>query len=466
MRLFKNLVFPLVIIISLFFRFYLTPKVFHHDLICQASWGKHIYFNTAQNFYKINNKWLYFSSPNHPPLTNILYATAQKIDLITRLPLVRSSSFIIKNNFAPLLLQPYFLTLKNLDHIVSPEQPFTYGFLLSLKTWAILADILIAIVIYKIAKKYNSHPLIFPLIYLFSPFSWYLSALWGQTDQLGFLFTLLSFILLPKLTILPIITLFISASIKPTSLMFSPLFLYILFLKKPKIYKLVISGIICFILCFFIFKPFYQTNFFHFTFKTLFPKLVNRAEFRVSTNAYNFWHIFTLGKAVEHNTKIFSLISYKNLGLLLYIAFTLYSFKILKKIKIYNILVSLFIISGASWLFLTNMLDRYFFTAIATGLVLLIFKPKSFKYWLPLSLIFWLNLFRQWYYPQNLEFLKNILEYNHKIIGSYLSIANVILFLLSIKIFISSSPQDNISCPFLHPLKKFFCHKAHSSKHH
>ena len=466
MRLFKNLVFPLILLFALFFRLYLSPKTFHHDLICQASWGKYIYVNTAKNFYHAHNEWLYFSNPNHPPLSNLLYTISQKIDFKTRLPIVRYSSFIVKHNLAPFPFRSYFTTLKNLDSTVSPEQPFTYGFLMSLKLWSIFADILIAIVIYQIAKKYNRHPLLFPLLYLFSPFSWYLSALWGQTDQLSFLFTLISLILLPKFTIIPIIVLFIGISIKPTSLMFAPLFLYILFIKKPKLSKVIIGGFISLILCFFIFRPFYETNFFDFIFNTLIPKVVNRAEFRVSTNSYNFWHIFTVDKAIEHNTKILSLISYKHLGFIFYGLFTVFSLKILKKLTIYNILVSLFIISGASWLFLTNMLDRYFFTAIATGLILSIFKPKSLKYWIPLSLIFWLNLFRQWYYPQDLQLIKNILEYNNKIIGSHLSLANVILFILSIKLFISSSPQDNTSYPCPHPSKKSSLDKARSLKHH
>ncbi len=465
MRLFKNLVFPLVLIISLFFRFYLSPKVFHHDLICQASWGKYVYFNSAKNFYEVNNKWLYFSSPNHPPLTNILYATAQKIDLKTRLTRVRIGNFVTKHNLSPKFFLSHFLTLKHLDKTVSPQQPFTYGFLTSLKIWAILGDILIAIIIYLIAKRYYSKPIIFPLIYLFSPFSWYLSALWGQTDQLAFVFTLISFLMIPRFTSLSIINFFIGASIKPTSLMFAPLFLYLLFITKPKISKLIIGGVISLILCFFIFRPFHETNFFDFTFNTLYPKLVHRAEFRVSTNSYNFWHIFTLDKAIEHNTKIFSLISYKNLGLLIYFFFIFYSVKTLKKINTYHILTSLFIISGASWLFLTNMLDRYFFTAIATATILLIFQPKSFKYWLPLSLIFWLNLFRQWYYPASLGFIKNILQYNNGIIGSYLSLSNVILFLLSIKLFVSSEPQHSISCLSRHPSKKSSSDKGHSAKH-
>lgn len=466
MRLFKNLIFPLVLLSALFFRLYLAPKTFHHDLICQASWGKYIYFNSAKNFYNTNSEWLYFSKPNHPPLSNLLYMISQKIDFKTRLPIVRYSSFIVKHNLAPFPFRSYFTTLKNLDNTVSAQQPFTYGFLISLKIWAIFADILIAIVLYQIAKKYNRYPLLFPFIYLFSPFSWYLSALWGQTDQFSFLFTLISFILLPKFTTISIISLFIGLSIKPTSIMFTPLFLYILFLKKPKLLELFPAALISLILCFIIFRPFYETNFFDFIFNTLIPKVVNRAEFRVSTNSYNFWHIFTTDKAIEHNTKIFSLISYKNLGFMFYGLFTLYSLKILKKINIYNILISLFIISGSSWLFLTNMLDRYFFTAIATGLVLCIFKPKFLKYWLPLSLIFWLNLFRQWYYPDDLVIIKNILEYNHKIIGSYLSLANLILFLLSIKFFVSSLPQDNTSYPSLLPSKKSSSDKVHSSKHH
>src|SRR3989304_7936565 len=105
----------------------------------------------------------------------------------------------------------------------------------------------------------------------------------------------------------------------------------------------------------------------------------------------------------------------------------------IKSLNYKTIFNSLFIIGAGSWLFLTNMLDRYFFAGVVGGLFVTMHHPKLFKYWLITSLIFGLNLYRGWWFPESLGFVKHALIDGNGIAGFFLSIANVWIYLIMAK---------------------------------
>jgi Gpi18-like mannosyltransferase len=306
--------------------------------------------------------------------------------------------------------------------------PFPFGYLLTLKLFPILGDILIGILLYYFAARIKgvSHPIIYPIIYLLSPFSWYISSLWGQTDQLSFLLTFISFFLLPRSFVPAVILFYLGVSLKPTSLFLAPMFLYLTLRFRPKKISLLVGLLACLALTVFIFGQFTHKNFLDFFIHNLYPRLADRPN-RLTTNAYNFWHIFTLDRSVDSQLP-FILITGNILGYIFYIILNLFSFRYLKKISPSTLITSFFIISFGSWLFLTNMLDRYAFAGVASGLFLTLYHPKTLKYWLPLSIIFWLNLFRGWWFPTLLSPIKYLLTFSHFLIGLPLSIANVFAY--------------------------------------
>jgi len=417
----KTICLSAIIIVALFFRFLLAPITFHQDLLSQAGWGQYIAQTGSNGFYS-HNIWI-FSWPNHPPLASLYYGYCYKIYLQLSLRLHQSILFLNKTGFSG---GNYYNFVDSFDKLVSPEKPYSLGFLISLKIIPITFDILIGLLIFYLTKINKKNSFKYLLIYLFSPFSWYLSSLWGQTDQMSFLLTIVSFLLLTKEPVISIVLFFLGASIKPTSLFLAPLFLFILIKTQVSFKKILLGVIICVALNVLIFRFFTDVNLIKFTFNTLLPRIFDRPP-RLTTNAYNFWHIFTLDRGWSNKTTFLFLPAIV-WSIFLYIFINILSFKFLKQINLKSIIISVFVVSFGSWLFLTDMLDRYSFTGIVSGLILSIYHPKLLKYWLVLSLIYWLNLFRGWWFPESFVGLKYLLTTNNYIAGLFLSLGNVLIY--------------------------------------
>lgn len=400
-------------LLSFVFRVFLTPSVFHTDIISQAGWGQYIYEHGSSNFYQ-NKVWT-FSWPNHPPLTSLHYGWSYHFYRFISLRL-HQSVYFFRHHFPLPLPKTYTDFVDKFDKILSPQAPFPVGYLITLKLLPIIGDILIAIIVYFVSSS-----LLLPSIYLLSPFSWYISSLWGQTDQISFAFILLSFISLSRVSFLSPILFCIGINLKPTSLILVPLYLFLVYKNRDRFLPIITGSLLGIILVLFLFRVFSHQSFPEFVVYTLIPRLADRPD-RLTTNAYNFWHIFTLNTPHAPNI-VLKLLSY-----LSFIIINLFSFRQLRQITIKNILLSIFIVSFGGWLFLTNMLDRYSFAGIASALILCHYQPKLLKYWIPLSLIFWLNIYHQWWYPGTLGLLKLVLTFGNSIIGLPLSLANTILY--------------------------------------
>lgn len=428
----KNILLGVVIVASFVFRLLLAPSTYHQDLLSQANWGEYISQTGSKGFYS-HNIWT-FSWPNHPPLTSLYYGWCYKIYLQISLRLHQSVLFFDKFGITNDNYQNF---VDSFDQIVSPEKPYFLGFLLSLKIVPIAFDILIALLIYYLAKTNKKNPFKFILIYLVSPFTWYISSLWGQSDQISFLFTITSLLLLTKYPTVSIILFFIGTSIKPTSVFLLPLFIFILVKNKISLKKILIGGIICIVLNFIIFKFFTDINLIKFTTDILLPRIFDRPP-RLTTNSYNFWHIFTLDKGWSDKTVFLFLPAWIWSGIF-YTIINLLAFKIIKVKNNKSIVGAAFIVSFGSWLFLTNMLDRYSFTGVVAGLIMTIYYPRLLKYWLVISVIYWINLFRGWWFPEFAAPLKYLLTTDNYIAGLFLSLGNVLVYLKILRVLIEEN---------------------------
>ncbi|MDD3998563.1 MAG: hypothetical protein PHR98_00460 [Candidatus Shapirobacteria bacterium] len=428
----KKLIIVVVICLAIGFRFLLTPTTFHQDLLSQASWGEYIFFASSKTFYS-HNIWT-FSWPNHPPLTSLYYGYCYKLYRQISLKLHQSVIFFSKKgvNF-----NKYYQFVNGFDELVSPEKPFPLGFFLSLKIFPIIFDVLIGLLIFYIAKINYKNSIKYLIIYLVSPFSWYISSLWGQSDQIQAFLTLVSFIYIFKYPVLSIFLFYLGVSIKPTSIFLLPLFLFIILKNKTDFKKILLGGILCFVINYLIFIAFTNTDVYDFTLNTLMPRLFDRPP-RLTTNAYNFWHIFTLDKGLSDQTK-FLFIPASIWSGLFFIIINFLSFKIIKNKNMKSVVVAIFIVSFGSWLFLTNMLDRYSFIGIISGLILSVYYPKILKYWFMLSIIYWINLFRGWWFPEFLSPLKYLLTTRNYIAGLFLSVGNVFAYIKIIQILLEKS---------------------------
>ncbi len=418
----------IVFLSALILRLAISSLGFHDDIYSNTAWGKWIFQNGPRGFYEASG-WIY-SSPTQPPLISLLYGFNHF--LYERLMFFFSTLgvWIATYHLAPTKMMWFFDFSRWFGNAMYQETPFKFGALISMKIVAILADLAIAWIIYLLAKNHTSKPILWSVAYLFSPFSWYLSALWGQYDQTSFLFLLLAFVLLARKHLLwtPLLLL-ISIELKPTALIFIPLFAWFYLKQKPSVKDIVVGFLSVAVVFVYSVWLFADRNVVDFTQNELLPKIFAKSEPRVSTNAFNFWRIFIGNAAMNQDTVLF-LLPTKIWGYLIFFSAYILSVVHFKKITIENIFKLFFIVGGTGFLFLTNMLDRYFFAGVVGLLIVTIFNKSLFKFWLILSLVFWLNLFNQWWFPENLGFLREVLTWQNFIVSRVLAAVNVSIFII------------------------------------
>lgn len=416
----------LILLVGLTLRLVVVNFFYHIDMLSIAYWGKWIFEHGPNGFYD-NNVWVY-SWPTQPPLVNLVYALGFWIYL-NSLELFRNFTFYVVPHLAPGHMLWWFDFVKWYNDAVYPESDLRLGFLISIKFIGILADLLIGLIIFILFKNQDhKKALLIATIFLLSPFSFYLSSIWGQFDSLSFLFLLLAFIfLLKKKPLLAPLIFMVSVSLKPTALMFLPLFLWVYFQLKGKWWEYLIGIAISLFAFFATVAVFTDKNLIEFTTRDLMTKIFFKSGFRVSTNSFNFWHILIGNQAREHFVLFLGLPAYF-WGFVSFIITNFIAFGITKKISQQSLFTALTIVGLAGWLFMINMLERYFYSGIVFMLILTFYYPKILKYWLVLSIIFWLNLYHGWWVPREWDFLRRALIWNEHTLTRILSAINVGIF--------------------------------------
>lgn len=421
----------LIFILALALRLTLSPLAFHVDILSFAGWGQWIYLHGPMGFYE-NSTWIY-SWPTQPPFVNLIYGFDNWLYVFLLQMFRDIANIIVRFHLAPGHMIWWFSFTKWFDTAkVSGESVFTIGYLSTIKMLPALADLGIAGLIYWITKtsKKVKRPPLWAAVYLFSPFAFYLSSLWGQYDQFAFLPVFLALILEANKKV-PVITPFLFAlgiAIKPTSILILPFFIYIYFKNYHKKTEIIISLVLIAVLYFITTKVFTNQDIYTFSSTTLYDKIFLKSASRLSTNSFNFWRIFqkTGGEPSDFR---FLFIPANIWSVVAFIILNIIAFKKAATITIKNVFSGAFIVSAGSWLFMTNMLERYFFAGIVTGLVVTIFNPKAFKYWLILSLIFVINLYSGWWFPEFLTPLRLALIWQGGILTKFLALTNIFLFL-------------------------------------
>ena len=421
---------PLLLFLLLGFlvRAFLTRYGNRGDLAVFAEWGQKFWELGANNFY-LSEDW-YYTFPTYPPLSSLMYAglywlfehnyvLAQIHNVVKIIP----ADFII-----------YF------NKIVA-HSPFQYreGYFFLLKLPSILADLGISVVIYKLIlnlTKVRKRAFIGFLVYLFNPVTIFLSSVWGQSESLVSFFGLLSFILLYyKKTWVSIPLFFVSLYLKPTWVVFIPLYLFLLYLYRPKLSHIVWGSGLALGLFLLTTFPFSEANVFSFTKETVLHNILPSAKgtARASISAFNFHTIFMkIDRSLA--TERFLRIPATTLGTLLYVFFNLFSFNYLRTRKklLFPTIVSLFVIGFGSFLFLTNMLERYFFAAFAPMIVIMFVSVETLVYVALMNLVVFANLiwafYRRWFDEIDVPFTSN-----NFLLIRVLSTINVLSFFVLIK---------------------------------
>ena len=376
-----------------FLRIYLTRFGNVGDLLVFAEWGEKLLELGPYLFYKYED-W-YFSYPTYPPLSALMYGGLAWI--------FRQN--IVLAHLHNLIKFPPAFVITHLTRI-APNGLFLWqeGYFLTLKLPAILGDLGVSYLIYKIVFDItkNKKTSFFALFaYLFNPVTIFVSSVWGQPESLIAFFGLFSFYQLYKKKYLySTLSLTISFLIKPTWVVLAPLYLYIL--SKTKISKNEFLVAVLVPLAFFVMTtfPFSKFEILDFVTDNFFDRFlpISKGTSKASISSFNIHSIF-LKIDRDFDTAKYLFISAKNFGFSLYCALNLIVFDYLKrnKITLKNMFVSLFIVGYGSILLLTNMLERYFFIGFVPLVVVAFADTKLFKYMIYLNIIFGLNLFYAFY---------------------------------------------------------------------
>lgn len=410
----------IILVVSLVFRLGISGLGVHDDLYSNTAWSEWIYLHGANGFYD-NQVWVY-SWPTQPPLVSLLYGANYWL-------YARLGGRV--EDLAQLINQPWSVDFWYwFQDSYYGETPLKAGAIVTIKLWPILADLGIAMLIYWIALRVakQRRAWVWSLIYLVSPFSWYLSAWWGQYDGVGFLLLALAGVaMVYRRLVWAAVLVFLSLGIKPTGLILVPFLAWVYFRQRPKWWQAVLSvgivgGLFWITTMVFTTKPVPE-----FVVNELIPKIFYKTDFRLTTNAFNFWRIWTSGIA-QSQEWLFLGIAAKWWGIVIFGLLNLLVWRLVKEINVKTFFQGVFIIGGGGWLFMTNMLDRYFLAALISLLIWSIFERRYFKIWLVMSLVFWCNLYNQWWFPSQLDNLKQAMLWQGGLLTQVLSAINVICF--------------------------------------
>lgn len=387
---------------------------YHPDLLNHIDWGNRFLDLGPKKFYE--NIFWDVSWANQPFGSILLFALAAQIkNILFSFILFLNNTF----SFFPSFVIPF---LEANLHVWLVKLPY------------ILSDIGIAYLIYKIVKKYKAkYAILSSMIFLLNPIVIYNSTIWGQTDSLINLLALSGIYLTFEKKYLSGIFIFLSTFIFKLSLIiYLPIF-GLLLLRRIKDWQKFILPTFTFIAFILILALPFRLDGFS-SLKWLWYMYTNRVLVRqgsmLNGNAFNFWGLlFSIDLSKSEFTKFLGL-PYQLWGRILYIVYLipvwLKFFK--SKLNIKNLFNALLVSSLGSFIFLTNMHERYLYP-IFPLISVLVFLPKSFikiKSIVVLSLIHFLNLYNLWFYPL-INPLKSLLIFSNFIVCRTLSFIILII---------------------------------------
>lgn len=422
----KNWKITIVCLLLIIGRIALSFSPAHSDIRIQAEWGKWMYVNGGVKGLYNWNQWGCIW-PNHPPLISWVYFEAYNIHSQLMWWMSSLGNFIALHRLAPTKFIWFFDFIRWFGSAVYENTEYLLGVIIVIKQIMVVADFLVALLIFWLCKKNKIDWKKYVLAYLLLPFSWYLSSVWGQSNQLSWLFLLLSLVLMTtKRSIWAPLLYAIAINLKPDCIFLLPLYLVIWFKQKLPWRNLFLGGLLAGFFSLWTLTWFNKGNLVELL-QLLFKRL-NTAEGLMTFNAFNFWYIiYPYPIKIGFEDWQYFFISAKNWGYIIYITITLFSFKLIKIKKPETIFLSVFMVGFGSWLFMTGMHERYSFYSIVSLLVYSIYTKKYFGHFIVLSTITFLNMFYG-FFPQQFGFIKTCFDWGGQVIPRGLSIINILIY--------------------------------------
>lgn len=402
-----------ILLFALLFRLVLAPLTYHGDTIDSLNWGKNLYAIKTLGFYYRDTPDA--GPPNYPPGYYLLLSTNQYTyeSVKTVLWKINTSVKLFPSNI-------YIWFESDQGKIFFNKLP------------SIFSDLAIGYLIYLILINLKKKKLakLSAALFLFSPPIWYNSTLWGQTESMFALPLVWSFYetYIKKRVNFGIILFMISLLIKPTAVFISPIFIYLWIRSKD--YKRMLYGAFIALFIFFLTHvPFEPTETFSFILN-LYRYQIREILSYLVANAFNLWSL-VYGFEPRPETILFLGVPANIVGFAIYVLVLFLLIKRLnKESEIKPILLSLVILSLASFFFLTRMHERYFYLVLLFLAPLVGLDKNLKKVFIILSTVHLINLYHYWWVP-NIDILVKI--FSNSYIEKLLSITNFVIFLLLFK---------------------------------
>lgn len=419
-----------IIVVSLLLiggRMALSFSPAHSDIRIQTEWGKWMYNNDGVKGLYNWNKWGCIW-PNHPPLISWLYFEAYKLHSLLMWWMSWLGNFIALHRLAPTKFIWFFNFIRWFGTTTYENTEYLVGVIIVIKQIMVVADFLVAGVVYWWCKKNKVNWIKYVLAYLLLPFSWYLSAVWGQSNQLSGFFLLLSLTLLTtKRSIWSPLLYAIAINFKPDCVFLLPLYLVIWFKQKQLWRNLILGGLLAAVFSLWTVTWFNQGKIMDLL--QVLAKRLNTSEGLMTLNAFNFWYIiYPFPSKIAFGDWQYLFVSAKNWGYIIYGLITLMSFRLVKFKKPETIFLSVFMVGFGSWLFMTGMHERYAFYSIVSLLIYSIYNRRCFKHFIILSSIMFLSMFYVFSVPQQWDVIKIWFDWGGQLIPRLLSVVNILVY--------------------------------------
>lgn len=440
-RVEKNiLIFISLLAFGFLVRAVLTPLINTGDILVENEWSQSMYEKGLAGIY-FREGWVY-SFPTQPPLMMLLF-------WLSRLFYLKRYFLSLSHNF--LRLPPAFLILWFDQN----------GEFFSLKFWEILADLLNSVLIFFFLKKiFNRQKLaiIGSAIFLFNPVTIFISAIWGQRDLLSAFFVLLAFFIFRGRfgRLVSPVLFSIGILIKPVVVMLLP-FYFVFILKdflecqhkhRKEFLGFVMAGLLASLfISFLFFTPFLDESREAFPYikeiiiKRIMPSAKGTS--KASISAFNLYSaIFTIDNTLgSFRLGFLSLDSLSNgIFVLLNFFVILFWWRWANKnssrsfrLILFNIVI--YLIVEGTFIFKTNMLERYFLPALVSLTILFFLANNRLKMILFCqNLIWFLNLIYAFFWRNNV-FIASFFKDNHGLVVRALSLLNLVIFFVAFWLF-------------------------------
>ena len=409
-----------ILLIAFLLRVAFFFVTWHPDLNNHVDWGIRFWEYGPEKFYKAN-VWS-FTWPNQPPGTIYMFAGIRKL-----FEWVFSFFWFLNINIPVFPSNVMLFFEKNLYQAL-------------LKFPAILADLGIAYLIYKLLKsKKEKVAIAGALIFLANPVIWYNSTIWGQTDSIINFFALLSvYLLLNKKLPLALVALAVSLYIKVSLAILVPVIL-VFALRQRHSLKSWILGVLAALSVFILPSlPFIvDKNPFVWIYEIYKDKVLTQQLHVITANAFNLWAAIA-GIHERPDSTLLGPLPYRTWGNILFGASFIPAIYLVFKKQTLNTLVwACALVSFSSFMLATNMHERYIYPLFPYFTILLAMNAFLWPVYVTVSAISLLGMYNFWWYPR-IEPVVQIMSAGNRLMPRILGLVNFLGFIAFYKYFLNS----------------------------